>query len=54
MVRGDIAAGRLQPVLEDWSAGGSALYAYYTSRRQVPGALRLFLDLVRELRPLGL
>jgi DNA-binding transcriptional LysR family regulator len=54
MVREELAAGRLLTVLDDWAAVGGGYHIYYSSRRQVPAALRLFIDLVRELRPLGL
>lgn len=54
MVREELAAGRLATVLEDWSPVGGGYHIYYSSRRQVPAALRLFIDLVRELQPLGL
>jgi DNA-binding transcriptional LysR family regulator len=46
--------GVLTSVLDDWGASGPGLHVYYSSRRQVPAALRLFVDLLRELRPLGL
>ena len=49
-----VEEGVLQIVLEDWASPGEGLYLYYSSRRQVPVGLKLFLDLVRELRPLGL
>lgn len=45
--------GELRLVLEDWAAMGSGFHAYYSGRRQVPTALRLLIDLIRELRPLG-
>jgi DNA-binding transcriptional LysR family regulator len=45
--------GVLTTVLEDWAAPGPGFHVYYSSRRQLPSALRLFIDLVRELRPLG-
>jgi DNA-binding transcriptional LysR family regulator len=54
MVREELAAGRLLTVLDDWAPVGGGYHIYYSSRRQVPAALRLFIDLVRELRPLGL
>lgn len=47
-------SGRLVPVLEEWSSVGDAFHVYYSSRRQVPTGLRLLVDLVRELCPLGL
>ncbi|KSB90585.1 LysR family transcriptional regulator [Caulobacter vibrioides] len=54
MVRRDLDAGRLVTVLDDWAPLGPGLFVYYSGRRQLPSALRLFIDLVRELRPLGL
>ena len=49
-----LAAGTIRPVLEDWASFGPAFHAYYSSRRQLPTGLRLLIDLVRELKPLGL
>ena len=54
MVRKDLRDGTLRTVLDDWAPLGAGFHIYYSSRRQVPAALRLFIDLVRELRPLGL
>lgn len=53
-VRRDLQEGRLRTVLDDWAPMGPGFYIYYSSRRQAPTALRLFIDLVRELKPLGL
>jgi DNA-binding transcriptional LysR family regulator len=53
MVRADLASGALRTVLDDWAPAGGGYHIYYSSRRQMPAALRLFIDLVRELRPLG-
>ncbi len=49
-----LEAGQVRLVMEDWCSPGPGFYAYYSSRRQLPVGLRLLLDLVRELRPLGL
>lgn len=49
-----IGAGRLRPVLGDWAPMGPGFHVYYTSRRQVPTALRLLIEHIREMRPLGL
>jgi DNA-binding transcriptional LysR family regulator len=49
-----IADGRLRLVLLDWAAMGNGFHIYYSSRRQVPTGLRLLIDLIRELRPMGL
>lgn len=52
MVAQAVREGELATVLDDWAAAGPGFHIYYSSRRQVPAALRLFVDLVRELRPL--
>jgi DNA-binding transcriptional LysR family regulator len=49
-----IESGALRTTLDDWSSMGPGFHIYYSSRRQVPAGLRLLIDLVRELRPLGL
>lgn len=49
----EVARGDLQIVLEDWASPGPAMHIYYPGRRQVPVGLRLLIDLVREMRPLG-
>lgn len=49
-----IASGELQVVLADWLSPGPGYHMYYSSRRQVPTALRLLIELIREMRPLGL
>jgi DNA-binding transcriptional LysR family regulator len=54
MARGELASGTVRTVLDDWAAVSDGFHIYYSSRRQAPAALRLFIDLVRELRPLGL
>jgi DNA-binding transcriptional LysR family regulator len=54
MVRQLLEDGVLRTVLADWAPVGPGFHVYYSGRRQVPAALRLFIDLVRELRPLGL
>ena len=48
-----VARGELRTVLADWSTMGPGYHIYYSSRRQVPTGLRLLIDLIRELRPLG-
>jgi DNA-binding transcriptional LysR family regulator len=42
-----INAGRLEPVLEDWSERFSGPYLYYASRHQMPRALRAFVDFIK-------
>ncbi|GFE82088.1 LysR family transcriptional regulator [Steroidobacter agaridevorans] len=52
-VRALVEQGKLQYVLEDWRSMGPAFHMYYSSRRQVPAGLKLLIDLIRELKPLG-
>ena len=47
------ASGQLQLVLEDWATSGAGYHIYYSSRRQLPTGLRLLIDLIREIHPLG-
>lgn len=48
------ATGELQAILESWSTTGQGFHVYYSSRHQVPTGLRLLVELIREMRPLGL
>ena len=41
-------AGRLVRVLEDWCPYYPGFFIYYPSRRQVPAALRAFVDFVKQ------
>lgn len=54
MVSDLLEEGVLRTVLDDWAPMGPGFHIYYSSRRQMPAALRLFIELVRELRPMGL
>ena len=49
-----VAQGALRVVLEEWSSTGPGFHVYYPSRRQLPTGLRLLIEIIRELRPLGL
>lgn len=49
-----VADGSVRVVMGDWASLGPGFYAYYSSRRQLPTGLRLLIELVREMRPLGL
>ncbi|TCU23761.1 DNA-binding transcriptional LysR family regulator [Rhizobium azibense] len=46
----DLANGRLQKVLEDWTAPYPGLCLYYPGRRHIPAKLRSFVELIREVR----
>ncbi|TRO38270.1 LysR family transcriptional regulator [Pseudomonas putida] len=48
-----IANGTLKAVLEDWSHVDPGFHIYYSSFRQLPVGLRLLIDLIRELEPMG-
>lgn len=47
-VRADIDAGRMVPLLQDWTPVLAPICLYYPSRRNPPAAFRLFVDLARE------
>ena len=47
-VRDDIAAGRLVPVLEDWTPSLAPLCLYYPSRRNPTAAFKAFVDFARR------
>jgi DNA-binding transcriptional LysR family regulator len=49
-----LTAGTAKLVLEEWAMPGQGFHIYYPSRRQMPAGLRLLIDLIREIRPLGL
>ena len=49
-----VRQGALRVVLEEWSSVGPGFHMYYSGRRQLPTGLRLLIELIRELRPLGL
>lgn len=47
-----IKSGELQHVLRDWTSSGPGFYIYYSSFRQQSSALRLLIELIREISPL--
>lgn len=49
-----VKTGSARLVMEDWSSYGPGFHIYYSSHRQVPTGLRLLIDMIREMRPLGL
>jgi DNA-binding transcriptional LysR family regulator len=49
-----VRSGALKLVLQDCAVLGPGFHLYYPSRRQVPTGLKLLIDQIRELRPLGL
>ena len=46
-----LASGQLVRVLTDWSPAFQGLFLYYSSRRQIPAALRAFIDMIRTSNP---
>lgn len=52
VLRPHLASGALRRILAEWSPIGSGFHVYYSGRRQVPTALRLLIDLIREIAPL--
>ncbi|MBO9193731.1 LysR family transcriptional regulator [Rhizobium sp. 16-449-1b] len=49
-VRDEIETGKLVRVLEDWCPYYPGFFLYYPSRRQLPTALRAFIDFVKAER----
>ena len=49
-----VARGQMRVVLSDWAPMGPGFHVYYSSRRQLPTGLRLLIDLIRELQPIGM
>jgi len=47
LISSHIASGRLVRLLENWRGSVSGVFLYYPSRRQMPGALRAFIDFMR-------
>ena len=45
-----LRSGQLVRVLEDWSPSIEGLFLYYPGHRQVPAALRAFIDMIRSAR----
>jgi DNA-binding transcriptional LysR family regulator len=52
LISSHVAEGRLVRLLENWCGHASGVFLYYPSRRQMPGALRAFIDFMRA-RPNG-
>ena len=48
-----VARGELRIVLADWAPMGNGFHIYYPGRRQLPTGLRLLIDVIREVQPLG-
>lgn len=47
-MKADIAAGKLIPILEDWSRPYAGYHLFYPSRRQMPAKLKAFIDHLRS------
>jgi DNA-binding transcriptional LysR family regulator len=53
-VAAQISQGLLRTALDEWAPMGPGFHIYYPGRRQLPTGLRLLIDLIREMQPLGL
>ena len=49
-----VAEERLEIVLDDWASFGPGYAMYYSSRHQVPLGIRALIEVIRDVRPLGL
>jgi hypothetical protein len=47
----DLAPGHLIEVLAGWMPSYGRFRLYYPSRKHIPAALRVFIDLAREIAP---
>jgi len=54
LIRPLLETGQVRLLLEDWCSPGPGFYIYYSGRRQLPTGLKLLVELIRDMRPLGL
>jgi DNA-binding transcriptional LysR family regulator len=47
-IAADITAGRLVPVLEDWTPSISGFFLYHSSRRRMTAPLQAFIAFVKD------
>ncbi|EIK94398.1 LysR family transcriptional regulator [Pseudomonas sp. M47T1] len=52
-MRSLIDCGEVVTVLDDWASVAPGFHMYFSSHRQIPTGLRLLIDLIREIQPLG-
>jgi DNA-binding transcriptional LysR family regulator len=48
-----IERGEVVTVLDDWASVAPGFHMYFASHRQLPTGLRLLIDLIREIQPMG-
>jgi len=48
-----LESGELAQVLAEWAPMGGGFHVYYSGRRQLPSGLRLLIDVIKEINPLG-
>lgn len=48
-----LESGEVVTVLDDWASVAPGFHMYFSSHRQLPTGLRLLIDLIREIQPLG-
>lgn len=48
-----VEKGQVVRVLDDWASMAPGFHMYFSSHRQLPTGLRLLIDLIREIQPLG-
>jgi DNA-binding transcriptional LysR family regulator len=52
-IAGDLASGRLLPVLEDWTPRMSGFFLYHSSRRRMTAALQAFIGFIKDDANMG-
>jgi len=53
LITSQLRDGTLRLVMEDWVSVSPGFHIYYSSYRQQPMGLRLLIELIREISPLG-
>jgi DNA-binding transcriptional LysR family regulator len=48
-----VQRGEVITVLDDWASIAPGFHLYFSSHRQIPMGLKLLIDLIRELQPMG-
>ena len=53
VLRAHFRTDALRPILGQWATTGPGFHVYYPGPRHLPTGLRLLIDLIKEVRPMG-